>query len=300
MTTTQQLHIILEERITELQEQAKHPEKYRPFSTGIKDLDRILQGGLPRRPFYFVLTGDKKAGKSTSELNITLNICTLSDEPIALYMLEELNFQVADRVLARHGFVTRSRIFNLDLDEHDFQDMRQTKEEFKEIRYYVNDQLYDIHAIYEDAKSLGINRLVIDNFQLLQGAPKHLDSREKLVYYSNYAMQKRKEGITTFMVSQENLKGGVYGSTQSDMDGDLVISLRRVLVDENNKKSGYMETMRRMIVRYSRYSPGDVSCDVFFDGNHSRILQVEPKRPDDPEFMNFLLMEEGPPADLED
>ena len=290
-TNTKKLSTVLQERRNNLSEWMKDPEKHKPISVGIQEVNDMIFGGLPRDPFYFALIGSAKAGKTTVSLNLVLNFCAISGESTALYMLEEINRQVADRVFARSSdLVSRSKLFQLALGDDDFEEMDRTIQDFADTKFFVNDSLFDINAILADAKSIGVKRIVIDNFQLMTGGDGR-DERTKLVEQSKMLMRARKDGITTFLVSQGNDKGESFGSTQVRMDADLVIGIQQVLTDEKDKKSEPMTNMRKLKVLRSRFSPQDVECNIFFDGNHSRILRVPKKMPENIEFPDHIINE---------
>jgi len=291
MTSTTKLVDVLKERRDNLKEWQKDPEAHRPISVRIHDLDEIIFGGLPRDPFYFALIGSAKSGKTTVSLNLVLNFCAMSGESTALYMLEEINRQVADRVFARSSdLVSRSKLFQVALGDEEFLEMERTIQDYGDVKFFVNDSLFNLDAILADAKSIGVKRIVIDNFQLLTGGTGR-DERTQLVEESKKLMRARKDGITTFLVSQGNDKGESFGSTQVRKDADLVIGILPVPVDSSDKKSEPMTNMRRLKVLRSRFSPQDVECHIFFDGNHSRVLQVPKKKPENIEFPDHIINE---------
>lgn len=290
-TNTKKLSTVLQERRDNLAEWMKDPEAHRPISVGIPEVDNMMFGGLPRDPFYLALIGEAKGGKTTAGLNIVLNFCAISGEPTALYMLEEIKRQVADRVFARSSdLVSRSKLFQLALGDDDFEEMDRTIQDFADTKFFVNDSLFDINAILADARSIGVNRIVIDNFQLMTGGG-GTDERTRLVAQSKILMRARQDGITTFLVSQGNDQGESFGSKQVKMDANIVISIHQVPTDEKDKKSEPMTNMRKLKVDQSRFSPQGEECMIFFDGNHSRILQVPKKRPEDIEFPDHIINE---------
>jgi len=285
------LHEIVEERRLELIEWQKDPDEHRPISTGITALDDLF-GGFPRYPFYFALIGRMKSGKSTVGLNLTLALCANSQKPTILYTLEESNREVADRVIAKSTSVGRSDIFNLRLTYEMFQEMTRAVEECKEFSYYVNDHLSNLTDILTDAKKNKVTQIIIDNFQLLTGG-KGQSKREQLEYLSQQIMRARQEGMTIFLVSQGNDKDGSFGSEQVLKDANIVVGIDLVHIDSTDKNSAILDTMRRLTVRLSRFSSMGTHADIFFDGEHSRILQLETVMPDDIDFYIRTLDKHG-------
>ena len=291
MTSTTKLVGVLKERRDNLKEWIKEPDLHKPISFGIPEIDAMIFGGAPREPFYFALIGSAKQGKTTIELNLALNFCAISGESTALYMLEENRRQIADRVFARSSdLVSRSKLFQLALGDEEFIEMERTIDDFEDTKFYVNDSLNNITAILADAESIGVKRIVIDNFQLMTGGG-GMDERTRLVAQSQMIMRARQRGLTTFLVSQGNDKGESFGSKQVQMDADLVIGITSVRTDENDKKSAIMTNMRKLKVTQSRFSSQGEECTICFDGNHSRILQVPIKKPENIEFPGHIINE---------
>jgi KaiC/GvpD/RAD55 family RecA-like ATPase len=280
---TKRLHRIVDERRLELIEWQKDPEKHRPVSTGKRSLDELF-GGFPRYPFYFAFLGLFKSGKSTAALDLTLALCANSGVPTALYMLEESNREVADRVISKSSnMIGRTNIFKLTLTPEMFDEMKVIVDECEEMIYHVNDELSNLEAIYVDAKTIGATQIVIDNFQLLTGE-KGASRREQLEAASQRIMRARQAGITTFLVSQGNATDGSFGSSQVQKDANIVLSISEVHVDPTDKHSPMATSQRRITVLQSRFSKQGVHTDIFFDGEHSRFMDLEEKMPDDPEF----------------
>lgn len=280
---TERLHKIVDKRRLELIEWQADPEAHRPISTGKGSLDELF-GGFPRYPFYFAFLGLFKSGKSTAALDLTLALCANSGIKTALYMLEESGREVADRVISKSSnIIGRTNIFKLTLTQEMFDEMKTIVNECEEIPYMVNDELSNLEEIYADAKKIGATQVVIDNFQLLTGG-KGASKREQLEGLSQRIMQARQQGVTTFLVSQGNATDGSFGSSQVQKDANIVLSISEVHVDPTDKHSPIAESQRRITVLQSRFSKQGVHTDIFFDGEHSRFMDLEETMPDDPEF----------------
>jgi replicative DNA helicase len=280
---TKRLHEIVEERRLELIEWQKDPEKHKPVSTSIDALNGLI-GGFPRYPFYLALIGLRKAGKSTAGFTLSLALAANTQKPTCGFMLEESKEEIADRAIAKASLkIGRTEIFQLRLTEEMFEEMFEIVELYKDVPFYINSSISNLDAILAEAKRLGVDQIVIDNFQLLTGG-KGITKREQLEDLSQRLMRARQAGMTIFLVSQGNDEDNSAGSMQVQKDANITLALQVVHVDPTDKKSVVQESLRRILVKESRFSGQGGSADVFFDGNHSRILDLPEKMPDDDDF----------------
>jgi replicative DNA helicase len=276
---------IVEERGLELKEWMDEPDKHRPVSTGISDFDRLI-GGFPRYPFYFALIGATKAGKTTVGFNLTLALCANSGIRTAVYMLEEGEREVADRAIAKASTkIGRTEIFKLQLTKEMLGEISEIPNIY-DIDYYVEDAKSNIHEILKHANENGFTQIVIDNFQLLTGG-KGQNKREQFEDISQTIMRARQQGTTVFLVSQGNDDGDSFGSKQVLKDANIVILIETCKVDPSDKNSPTLETMRKLTVRQSRFCPQGEYIVLFFDGNHSRVIDIPVKNPDMNDFYHI-------------
>lgn len=284
------LSTAMRQRIDELEERSKNREKYLPISTGIRDLDNILNGGFPRAdPFYASIVGRMKRGKTAIGVQFFLQYAIMSGLKAKYYNLEETWRQLADRTLALSSAgPNRTDIFKLNLGEKDFEYFRTIANDYDAYEIYTSDAMYKLVEIFRDAEENNVEVLGLDNFQLFTDGEGD-SQREKLMWLSKYIMYKRNEGKRIFLLSQGNPDGKSFGSTQVEMDSDLTILIENAFDDKDKKKANPIKNLRHLQVTVCRYAPDLGGCDVLFDGAHSRIrdVTVEAQDPNSEEFVDF-------------
>jgi len=300
-TGTRKFSVVSTERIQQLRERQKDPEMYRPISTGLLDLNAILNGGFPRLDnFYVSIIGKEKRGKTTLGLQFFMTYCELSNQKGILYNLEENEYQAADRALAmRSTGPSRTDIFRLTLTEKDFEHFDLIANDISLYDTYINDSIYKLADIFKDAEAHNASIICIDNFQLLTDG-KGRDQREQLVYLSKEIMRYRNKGNKIFLLAQGTEDGKSFGSIQVAMDADLCILIDNVFEYEGKKKI-LLPNLRKLRVTQSRFSPTG-ECDVIFDAAYSRVRTavLKSKDPDEEEFATFEQLELNVPEENED
>jgi len=290
MNNTIKLGTAAKNEVRELRNRKNNPELYMPISTGLVDLDNIINGGMPRDPFYTAIIGEKKKGKTTFGLQFFLTYCEATCLKAVLYNLEENTSQAARRALAmRSATVGRTNFFKLDYTDEDLDYLEVIADDIDAYDTYVNDRLYGLVEIFEDAKEQKAKVVCIDNFQLLTDGQGR-DQREKLEWLSKFVMRKRNEGYYIFLVSQGTNDGKSFGSSQVEKDADLCILMQDVFESDDKKKKNPIKGLRKLLVQTSRFSDTG-ELEVLFDAAHSRVRTVEVKR-EDPKDESFAYFEE--------
>lgn len=261
-------------RVEELEEIAKNPDAHKPIPTGLKDLDNIMSGGLPRYPFYCAIVGEDKKGKSTVGKQIAFAFSLACGKKLKIYDLEETEQETVDRALTMRSVnVTRTDIFKGELTQEQLEQLRFYADSMRDEEIYIEDGLLALEQIIEDAEKNGIEIVCIDNFQLIVDGVGR-DQREKLVNISKRILAWRKKGISIFLLSQGNPDGGSFGSKQVQMDANVVI-----LVDERfegKKRTDPVAGIRILNVTRCRWAaPG--LCEVIFEPQFSRVRTAHVK-----------------------
>jgi hypothetical protein len=290
LVTTQKVSDVVWKRVEMLKERQKNPEKYIPVPTPLQDLNRILHGGLPRDPFYCVVLGMDKIGKSTVGTQLFMAYCEMSGKKGVLYDLEENLWQAADRAMAmRSSTFSRTDIYTLNLTERDFEMMEQIARDIEEQQeMFVNDQAFILQTMIDDALERDCQVLGIDNYQLIQGGQGE-GSVSKLESNSKTISRVRNiHGLTTFLMAQGNVKERTFGSTQPFRDGDVVLELDNIyeVIVGKKKRGNPLEGVRRVRVKRSRFS-GTGELDVVFEPQYSRVRDAQTREKEPENFVEF-------------
>ncbi|MGD2132062.1 MAG: replicative DNA helicase [Maricaulaceae bacterium] len=165
------------------------------LSCGISDLDDKL-GGLHKSDLI-ILAGRPSMGKSALATNIAFNVArrfrqetdetgekkTVDGGVVALFSLEMSSEQLATRLLAEYSEVPSHRIRRGDIDERDFNLIRDAAHEIAEAPLHIDDTGgLSISQLAARARRLkrtkGLNLIVVDYLQLVTASgAKKTDSR---------------------------------------------------------------------------------------------------------------------------
>jgi replicative DNA helicase len=279
VSTAKKLGIVATQRVHELREQHKEPAKYRPVYTPLRDLNIILKGGLPRFPFYAVILGMDKIGKSTMGVQFFIHYCKVTGRKGIIYNLEESSYEAADRAMVIPSLdVSRTNIYTVDFTEQQLDWLEQTAIELQGDEIYVTDELYKIEDIYQDAKDNNCDLILIDNYQLMLGGSGR-DTRERLENNSKTIMLHRNQDkITTFLAAQGNTKESSFGSSQPFRDCQFLFEIRYAYqqIEGKKRKGVALEGLREVIVSRAR-NVGTGSFMSTFEPQYSRLRDCEIK-----------------------
>lgn len=262
----------LNARAVQLDEWRKDPDKYKPVSTGIPELDELIVGLPTAIPFYMLIVAQEKKGKSTVAQHLARAWAQGTGEKVAYYMLEELVFQYADRWIASHTSLTRNNLVKLEISDEQMQEIYEAIAEHGDDSMLLQDDVFRVDTIINECKEKGIDRVVIDNLTIadqtgVQGA----NSRERFENLSKLLMRARNEfGMSFIVVSQDaSGEGKAFGSGQANRDADLIISVEDAYIDVDDEKVK-LKDVRVLHVLESRLAP-EGRAFVGFDGAKSLI-----------------------------
>jgi replicative DNA helicase len=165
------------------------------LATGLSDLDEKLGGLHPSD--LVILAGRPSMGKSALATNIAFNVArrhrqeldetgekkTVDGGVVAIFSLEMSSEQLATRLLAEHSGVPSHRIRRGDIDERDYDQIRDAAREIANIPLHIDDTGgLSIAQLAARARRLkrttGLDLVVVDYLQLLStSGSRRSDSR---------------------------------------------------------------------------------------------------------------------------
>jgi KaiC/GvpD/RAD55 family RecA-like ATPase len=290
---------VLLERADELERRLQDKDKYKPTPTHIPALNKII-GGFPVDPFMMLLFAAEKLGKTTIAMDLA-DAWRKAEEPVLYVQLEELTFQYADRYFSTHTNITKNDIRDLNIKPEQIREMREFAKSLKESgkdHLYLQDDLFVLEAIFEEAKRMEIKRIVIDNMSLFDlTSVKGSGEREKLVALTNLLVKYRnKEGFSFIVVSHEGGNNKAYGSSHLNKAADIIIQIEfayQEATEDSDSEPVKIPDQRCLHVLPSRL------CDegrayVTFDGSKNKIGPIAVVKVDDPDFVEMLQREQVP------
>lgn len=272
-----------------LDEHRKDPERFAPVEIPhLKDLSAIMGGGLPKsEPFIITIISKEKIGKTTLAVELADAWQEFAKVPVLYFCLEELDYQIAERVLAKRLQISRKKLYRKQLDDVDIEQMKQWGEYFVEQNspFYLQDKIFKLPNMVRQALEMKIPLLVIDNLQLAdrKGMPGR-DSREKLEAISAYCRQARnKHDLSFLIVAQEGQEGMSFGSGQVNRDTDGILLLKHAIETHHEEVKGKRQLVEgpvanlRVIEAKEGRLPWQGSCTVQFNGDYSQLKDIETK-----------------------
>jgi replicative DNA helicase len=151
------------------------------LATGLIDLDGKL-GGMQDSDLI-ILAGRPGMGKTALGTDIAVHVALNLQQPVGFFSLEMSGEQLATRVLAEKTTIASSRMRRGDIEEPDFDRIRDAAVELQNIPLYIDEAGgLSIAQLSARARRLkrqhGLKLLVIDYLQLMRGtARKRNDNR---------------------------------------------------------------------------------------------------------------------------
>ncbi len=164
------------------------------MATGLKDLDFQL-GGLHRSDLI-ILAGRPSMGKTALATNIAFHVAknyesetdetgvnrTINGGIVGFFSLEMSSEQLATRLLAEQSGVPSNKIRRGDIDQIEYDNIREAAELIEKIPLYIDDTGgLTIGALSARARRLkrmvGLDLVVVDYLQLLSGSGRSQDGR---------------------------------------------------------------------------------------------------------------------------
>ena len=164
------------------------------IATGLTDLDRMM-GGLQHSDLV-ILAGRPGMGKTALATNIAYNVArawlgevradghmeTLNGGVVGFFSLEMSAEQLATRIIAEQTEIPSYRIRRGEIDPSDFDQIAQVAREMETIPLYIDETGgLSIAQLAARARRLkrqrGLDLLVVDYIQLLQGSGRRSDNR---------------------------------------------------------------------------------------------------------------------------
>lgn len=252
----------------------------RGVSTGLKNMDRILNG--LQESNLIILAARPSVGKSSLAINIAEYAAVTKKAPVGIFSLEMSREQLVDRMLSSQSGVDNWKISTGNLSDQDFKDLGDAMGELAEAPIYIDDTPgISIMEMRTKARRLhldkGLKLLIVDYLQLARG--RNLENRVQEVSEISQALKNiaRELKIPVLACAQLSRaveqRGGkvpqlsdLRESGSIEQDSDVVMFLYRP--DEEDRS--YI----KLLVSKHRNGPtGDI--DLFFKGEITRFFEVE-------------------------
>lgn len=258
------------------------------FSSGLIDLDNLLQGGF-RAGQFVTVAGRPAMGKTTLATVIAQHASIRKGVPGLLISLEMGNDEIGMRILSAQGAVPLENLQRNQMSDEDHDAIESIQERLaasKPPLYVVDDIEPSFPAIRAEIiaahRRVGIKYAVIDYLQLVNSDGTKNPNRQEVV--SNISRQvkslARQLGITIFVVSQLNRKAeertnhrpmtsDLRESGQIEQDSDIILMLYRPEVYSPEDRPGEADLI---VGKHRNGRTGDVP--LLFKGHFSTFSSM--------------------------
>lgn len=271
----------LEVTFERLDELSRHKGSLRGVPTGLKSLDKMLQG--LKREELTILAARPSVGKTSLAINIGQQAAVKFGKGIGLFSLEMGRESVVDRMISSQANIDNWRIATGNLEKEDFEKYGIAAGELAEAPIFIDDTPgIGIMEMRTKARRLqmehNVELILVDYLQLIRG--RNLESRVQEVSEISQALKNlaRELKIPVLAVSQLSRaveqRGGEKRPQLSDLrdsgsieqDADVVLFLYRP--DEEDR-----ENYKLLIAKHRNGPTGEI--DLYFRANRTQFFEME-------------------------
>lgn len=271
----------LEVTFEQLDELSRQKGKLRGVSTGLKSLDRMLNG--LQKENLIILAARPSVGKSSLAINIAQHAATANKIGVAFFSLEMGRESVVDRMISAQGDIDNWRISTGNLAPEDFEKYGIAAGELAEASIFIDDTPgIPVLEMRTKARRLqleqDINLIVVDYLQLVRGR-RNLESRVQEVSEISQSLKNlaRELKVPVLAVSQLSRaveqRGGDKRPQLSDLrdsgsieqDADVVMFLWRP--DEEDRENYIL-----LVAKHRNGPTGEIP--LFFRPDRTRFFET--------------------------
>jgi len=237
------------ERIDELHRQGG---KLRGLATGFYDLDNLLAG--MQKSDLVVLAARPSVGKTAFALDLARQVALKNKAAVGIFSLEMGKEQLVDRMLCSQAKINLWKMRTGNLGDSDFININQGMAELSEAQIYIDDSSTNsIMEIRTKARRLqiekGLDMIVIDYLQLMEGRGKYSDNRVQEVAEITRGLKSLARELNIPVLALSQLSRTVEQSNPSipklshlresgsiEQDADIVMFIYRKAADRNFRR----------------------------------------------------------------
>jgi replicative DNA helicase len=271
----------LEVTFERLDELSKHRGTLRGVPTGLKNLDRILNGLQEEN--LVILAARPSVGKSSLAINIAQFAATTAKKSVAYFSLEMGRESIVDRMISAQGDIDNWRIATGNLEPDDFERYGIAAGELAEASIFIDDTPgLGVLEMRTKARRLQMDKdidlIIVDYMQLMHA--RHLESRVQEVSEISQALKAlaRELKVPVLALSQLSRaveqRGGEKRPQLSDLrdsgsieqDADVVMFLYRP--DDEDRENCVL-----VVAKHRNGPTGEIP--LFFKQDRTRFFEVE-------------------------
>jgi replicative DNA helicase len=198
----------LKENLKQLEKGKREAGEILGLSTGFNSLDNKLLGMQPGQ--MIIVAARPGMGKTSLALNIAVNSCKQSQQPVMIYSYEMLGAELSGRILSSEANIDSRKIRTNDYNDMELRSLGHAVQTLSKLPIYINDNgatnLLDIKSQSRKVKAeRGLGMIVIDYLQLMQPHVRKNSREQEIAEISRGIKELAKElGCPIMALSQLN------------------------------------------------------------------------------------------------
>ena len=287
---------LLEKAFVRIDEMHNSDGKFRGIATGFNDLDKLLSG--LQKSDLVILAARPSIGKTSFALNLAINAAVNDKASVGVFSLEMSSDQLVDRMLSTQSGVNlwnlRTGSLASDSEDDDFQKIGDAMGVLSEAAIHIDDSATaNIMEMRTMARRLqadkGLDLLIIDYLQLMEGRGKHSDNRVQEISEISRGLKNLAKELNVPIVALSQLSRAVENrspqipklsdlreSGSIEQDADVTMFLYR---EDREKPETENKNIVEVIVAKHRNGPvGSVA--LYFDEKTTCFKNLEKYKSD--------------------
>ncbi|MEI7498542.1 MAG: replicative DNA helicase [Candidatus Falkowbacteria bacterium] len=289
------------ERIDELHRQSG---KLRGLSCGFTDIDNLLAG--LQKSDLIILAARPSVGKTSFALDLVRQTALRNKVSVGIFSLEMSKEQLVDRMLCAQANVGLWKMRTGKLsdreNDNDFAKIGQAMGELSEAKIFIDDSSStSIMEIRTKARRLqvekGLDFIVIDYLQLMEGRGKYADNRVQEVSEITRGLKGIARELNIPVLALSQLSRVVESTTPAipklshlresgsiEQDADIVMFIYRKAADRNYRREDLSEyDLHSAEIHVAKHRNGPTGkIDLFFDDDTANFKNLDRAGRDEP------------------
>lgn len=272
-------------------ERETNPDLWKPMSTGIGDLDRLLGGGIERGQ-YVLIGAPQKAGKTTILLNIAKAFAKQGKSFLWLGA-EMSNNQIGSMIFSNITGIERTKIRSIGLNAQDWNVLENARKEIEDYSGYWVHGLLSVTVVQEmieqavSALQRNLDACFIDYVQLME-TPEIKGPRPEQLSYISRSLKRMSSSykeyppfavIAAAQFNRESIRRGItdansfMGTASFEQDMDIGIAISNVVDEFSSSGTAIVPNLKQLTIVGSRETETG-SCHIAYNGSTATIKDV--------------------------
>lgn len=257
----------LQTAISEIETRMHRGDEIDGITTGLLELDGLFDGF---KPGQFILLAARPAVGKTAIALYFAQAAAQAGHPVGYVSLEMRGVDLVKRTLSNRADITLDRIIRGDLNDFQWNAISKSLSDILPI--YYTDSVYNIDAIEMSIREMranhGVEFVVVDYLQLMEGRPSKDNNREREIAQMSRRLKilAMELGIPILALSQLNRGAADREPRTSDLresgaleqDGDIVILLDRPAMRGQVQDDDGFDQSQLMTINVAKHRNGEV------------------------------------------